>query len=301
MQGQWSVRSRWLALLGVVVVLAWPALAQAQIIGIIESRAAGYFSTDDQFVLGGPANWFTDPAGQAPLPPGTYPNPPFATGNALPGINGVNWVPMPRSYFGNNITANGTTTTATAITAAFINNGAANSPNDAAILVPNNSFLSSTNNLLNYVQINFSVDYDIGAAFGLNPGFAQARYITWYNVPNVAGAFAAVDATLWYWRINNLGVPQANLGSLNLSNIYLPGTAGFDVLNDIQFIGGITPAQAAAGDNLRIVGYFRLRVDPADIQLTSVPEPGTLALLGLIGAGYGGFRWYRRSQTQRKA
>jgi hypothetical protein len=281
-------------LLAVLLAGVWGTESHAQILGILDSRAAGYFSTDNQFFTGGPANWFTDPAGQPALPPVTYPDPPFAAGNALPGVNGINWVPMPRSYFGSNVTANGTTVTATAITAAFVNTGPLSSPADVGILIPNNSRLGTTANQLAYTQINFSVDFDVGAAFGMNPGLATASYTTRYAVGNAPGSFAEVDATAWYWRINNVGAPVAFLGSLNLFGWWGPGQAGWTALTDIAFIGGITPAQAAAGDNLRVVGYFRMRVDPAEVEITSVPEPTTMAYFGLLGASYAGYHFFRR-------
>lgn len=281
-------------LFAVLLAFSWSSVSQAQILGILDSRAAGYFSTDNQFNLGGPANWFTDPAGQAPVAPGTYPNPPFAVGNALPGVAGVNWVPMPQSYFGNNVTANGTTVTATAITAAFVNTGPLSSAADVGILVPNNSRLGTTANLLAYTQINFSVDFDVGAAWGMAGSLAGASYTTRYAVANLPGSFAEVDATAWYWRINNLGVPVAFLGSLNLYGWWGPGEVGWGAITDIAFINGITPAQAAAGDNLRVVGYFRMRVDPAEVEFTSIPEPTTFAYFGLIGASYAGYHFFRR-------
>lgn len=284
-------------LLTILLATSWSSVSHAQIIGILDSRTAGYFSTDNQFNVGGGANWFTDPAGQAPPAPGNFPNSPHAAGNALPGVNGVNWVPMPRTYFGSNVTANGTTDTATAITAAFVNSGFANSPNDVGILVPNNSRLGTTANLVAYTQINFSVDFDVGA-FGMNAGLAGASYTTRYAVANLPGSFAEVDATAWYWRINNVGNPVALLGTLNLFGWWGPGQAGWAALTDIQFINGITAAQAAAGDNLRVVGYFRMRVDPAEVEFTSIPEPTTFAYFGLLGASYAGYHFFRRPKCR---
>jgi hypothetical protein len=136
----------------------------------------------------------------------------------------------------------------------------------------------------------FSVEFQLDA-FGLPsqatvfPNFAVNG-----TVQSSSGSFAAVKGIIDYYGVNTAGT-YGVLETVNYNSLFnTPGN--FSAIVPGIPVNGTTPT-LVGGTTLTLVGYFDFTVDPANINVETVPvpEPGTGLLLGL--AAVSGLLWRR--------
>ena len=122
----------------------------------------------------------------------------------------------------------------------------------------------------------FVITYQIGAG-GLPGGLAQyPNLLVSGTVQPAAGSYASVVGNIGYSGVNAAGV-QVTSGSINYN--FLDNTPGSTFNN---FPVSVTPAPTLATlpafSTLQVDGSFTFEVDPASLNVETVPEPGTQAL-----------------------
>jgi hypothetical protein len=149
-----------------------------------------------------------------------------------------------------------------------------------------------------YEQLNFGSNY----LFTSNPGLGASTpslpvYINGSVVPGL-GAYAQFDGVIDYtWipvSINTAGAiipsgPQVSLGQLSYTFLQTGGGSFATTL----FSSGSLLATPAGNGILALDGHMWLAGDPFDIQITTVPEPTSIALLGVGLFGLLACRWRR--------
>jgi hypothetical protein len=140
-----------------------------------------------------------------------------------------------------------------------------------------------------YEQLNFGSNYLVTS----NPGLAGSTpslpvYISG-SVLAGGGAYAQFDSVIDYtWipvSVNSAGVitqtgPSSSLGQLTYT-FYQSGGGSF---NTTLFSSGALAATPAGDGMLSLTGHAWIAGDPFTVQVSTVPEPGVLALLGVGGA-----------------
>ena len=115
-------------------------------------------------------------------------------------------------------------------------------------------------------------------------------------------AYAEFDAVVDYtWiPVNFTGTtfvvtgPSVSLGQLS----YIFTQNGGGNFNQTLNSGGTPLAATPSGDGiLAIDGFMWVAGDPAEINISSVPEPATLALLGVAAVGLLAYVWRRRAKA----
>jgi len=151
-----------------------------------------------------------------------------------------------------------------------------------------------------YEQLNFGSNY----LFTSNPGLGASTpslpiYINGYVIPG-GGAYAQFDAVIDYtWipvNINTSGVigasgPQVSLGQLTYTFNQLGGGSFATTL----FSSGSLLATPSGNGILALTGHMWIAGDPFELNVTTVPEPASIALLsvGLVGLIAYRWRWNR--------
>jgi hypothetical protein len=151
-----------------------------------------------------------------------------------------------------------------------------------------------------YEQINFGSNY----YFTSNPGLGASAspslpVLINGNATGGGGVYAQFDATVDYtWfpgTMNTAGIfsPSGSPVSLGqLSYTFLqPGGGSF--FQTLLSSGGL--AATPAGDGIMaLTGDMWIAGDPFEMNVTTVPEPSTIALLGIGGIALLGCLWRRR-------
>jgi hypothetical protein len=137
-----------------------------------------------------------------------------------------------------------------------------------------------------YADLNFqfTVEYVLGAT-GLpasNPTQFSSFLVSGTVQPS-AGSYAWIKGTIDYYGVNTAGtISQLDQVTYNwfyntpgsFNNITVNGTAGT----------GTTPALVPF-TTLTLVGNITFEVDPASLSVQTIPEPGTITLVGLGALG----------------
>ncbi|MBL9122527.1 MAG: PEP-CTERM sorting domain-containing protein [Planctomycetaceae bacterium] len=150
-----------------------------------------------------------------------------------------------------------------------------------------------------YEQLNFGSNY----LFTFNPGLLAATpalpvFINGSVIPGI-GAYAQFDGVVNYtWTpvtVNTSGTisasgPQVSLGQLSYSFLQ----AGGGAFNTTLFSTGALLATPAGDGVLSLTGHLWIAGDPFDLTVSTVPEPSSVALLGLGAALLVGYRYRKR-------
>ncbi len=148
-----------------------------------------------------------------------------------------------------------------------------------------------------YHQLNFELDYLSTGSLG--GGIAGAPTLFVSGSTTGATAYAQLAGTLnYYWTsVNSAGIVGAttNLGFLEYNWSITGNNPSFLSIPVNPTTSSNLAATPAGGGVLSIVGELFVAGDPANINVSTVPEPGTWALmtLGLLGAA--GWRFRRRA------
>ena len=100
-----------------------------------------------------------------------------------------------------------------------------------------------------------------------------------------SGSYASVKGQIDYFGINTAGILN-QIEQVNYNWVYnTPGTFINQVVTGTAQNGSLPTL--GANSTLTLVGTLTLEVDPSNFTVTTVPEPGSIALLacGLIGLG----------------
>ncbi len=126
------------------------------------------------------------------------------------------------------------------------------------------------------LQVVFVITYQIGA-LGLPGGLAQyPNLLVSGTVQSAAGSYASVVGNIGYFAVNAAGVFVTS-GSINYN--FLDNTPGSTFNNSpVSVTPAPTLAALPAFSTLVVDGSFTFEVDPASLNVETVPEPGTQAL-----------------------
>ena len=146
-----------------------------------------------------------------------------------------------------------------------------------------------------YEQINFDAQFAVLPGLVLNGVTSPNLPIAISGTSN-SGLYAQFDAAVTYTFIptNTTWVP---IGRPPLwARSTTPGYNSRWALswNDIVYPTGPLAGTTTGPGVLELTGYAYVAGDPVDINIQSVPEPSTLALLGTGAAGLLGYLWRRR-------
>ena len=279
------------------LTVASPCLA-GNISSIGPTNVDSYFgSQSDSFqeVNGTPSSWTAIGTGGAPWFPGvyslpggipTYPAPFLTPTNANPFA-----FPAIASYSNAGDSANSVIQTTI---------GTSQTTDDAQIQL--NMSLTSGGAQYTYEQLNYNSDYTIantlnsaGFLSGLSAGISAPQFFVSGNV-STAGSYATFGGVINYWDVPPSPGAPILLGSYTYS--YNNSTVG-PFSSWVSGVGSISNG-VNAPDTLRLTGDFFIIADPASMTVTSVPEPSSLALLGIGALGLLGFGWRRMGRDRRE-
>ena len=103
------------------------------------------------------------------------------------------------------------------------------------------------------------------------------------TVQPASTSYASISGSLYYYAVDAAGVGSL-IDTVNYNWFYAtPGTFGPTPVNGTPTFSNLPTIPA--GSTLDIQGYITFKVDPASINVETVPEPGTLALAGMGLAG----------------
>jgi len=302
---------RGIAVLGAVVVLfMFAPTSQAAITGVLGSDVEGFFGsgvTNDTYQASeGPLGplWpsvgFSPPYGPTGLPAGTVPplysgfpnpNPPVISNIPFASITGH----APLSPF-----TDGVTTADYHIyggyggAGLYTRNAYARLGNNSATLMYLNQPSTATGYA--YEQVEFATDYSVdtagllaGATIGTRPYLVAGSFAS-------GGGQAEFGADVNYWwiptTVNTVtgvltyGTP-VSLGSLQYDyQVSSTGPYSFATLVPDTYSSNYLNGVAAGSVGiLELTGEMYLTGDPVSLSVQAVPEPATLALLAIGGAG----------------
>ncbi len=298
---------KYLVLAGTLVFFFLSAAAQGQTItrngdgveAMFASQSESYRDSDPTGILWGIAGSGPYASG-SPLP--GLPSPPTpsispAGGNAFAGggwssffndLAGTNSFTAAQSLIDDNISATPTVTS------------------DVSIAIPGWRLLQAPLATgFAYEQLNFGSNY----LFTSNPGLASSTpslpiFINGSVIPGI-GAYAQFDGVIDYtWipvTVNTAGIvapsgPQVSLGQLSYTFLQIGGGAFATTL----FSSGSLAATPAGDGILALTGHMWIAGDPFDLHITTIPEPSSLAILGVGALALLGYRWRRTRHAAAK-
>jgi hypothetical protein len=159
-----------------------------------------------------------------------------------------------------------------------------------ATVIANNYSISLNNIVLNQALVNtghadlivqFYVQFQVGAGGLLIqptifPNFAINGTVL------SSGGFASVTGSISYYGLSTQDGVNGLMDTVNYNDIY--NTVGnFNAIATGVPVNGFTDS-LDPGSTLELVGNLDFRVDPAEINVESIPEPTTWALLAMGGA-----------------
>ena len=260
-------------LLGIgISLLLFSGAAQAQL-SVTGSNLNVYFGSQNDGYQA------SDPINLNPWPAVTNAQAPYNTLTVLPGV------PTPAggikgAYTGNAFSptpwlsgfSDGFGNSAASIIQGLI--GSSGTVDDAQIST--NMFLNQNGLLPNYTyeQLNYEIDYLVLPG----PGALGTTVTRSFNVSGNVATSGYVDfggeMNFWDVTTSSTAIPLGTLKFFYFNNTGGPFSAP---VNGSANITGTVPP----GDTLRVAGDFFLIGDPSQIQINSVPEPSSCALLGL--------------------
>jgi hypothetical protein len=148
-------------------------------------------------------------------------------------------------------------------------------------LVLNNVTLSQPNVNTGYADLlfQFTIEYQLGGG-GL-PGAATQfpNFLISGTVQPSSTSYASLTGSISYYGVDAAGV-YGNIETVNYNWLYnTPGTFSGITVSGVP-VNGSLPTQGA-GSTLTLVGNLTFEVDPASINVQTVPEPGTIMLVGM--------------------
>jgi hypothetical protein len=206
----------------------------------------------------------------------------------LPGITSVN--PYTSPWGGGNSVSQNLGLTTDPVTSDFAQgiitvSGSGNNYNIALTGVTLNQAAGNTG----YADLifQFSVEFQLGGGGLLSQPTLFPNFAVSGTVQN-SGNFASVTGYINYYGTDYYGV-YGLLDTVNYNDVYnTPGPFNGTAIG--VPVNGTTP-NLSPNTTLDLVGYLDFRVDPASINVETVPvpEPGSGLLLGFAGAS--GFLW----------
>lgn len=149
----------------------------------------------------------------------------------------------------------------------------------------NNVTLSQPSVNTGHADLTFQlgISYALGIS-GLPTALVQyPNFLISGTVQPASTSYASVSGSLYYYDVDAAGVGTL-IDSVNYSwNYSTPGTFGPTPVNGSPINANLPTI--SAGNTLDILGYITFKVDPASINVETVPEPGTFLLAGLGLAG----------------
>ena len=138
----------------------------------------------------------------------------------------------------------------------------------------------------------FSVEYQLGGAWNSAPTFSPTFLVSG-TVQSSSGSYASVRGQIDYYAVNTAGT-YGIVDTVTYGWLYnTPGTFNNQTVSGIPSFG--TLGNLVAGTTITMTGTLTFEVDPANLTVTTVPEPGTMALLG---SGVAGLFVLRRRQAK---
>lgn len=134
------------------------------------------------------------------------------------------------------------------------------------------------------LNVQFTLEYQLNAINGLASGLTQFPN---FSVSGTVQSSTTSYARIW-GQIDYFGVNSAGVGNLIETVTYnwsynTWGPFFNQPVNGVP-VNGFLPA-LGPGSTLQLVGNLTFEVDPANLTVETVPEPGTMAMLGLGALG----------------
>ena len=136
--------------------------------------------------------------------------------------------------------------------------------------------------------MNYSIDYDLvntpntaGFLSGVLPSIVTRSFAIFGSVDTLPGSYAQFGGEMNFWSVSG-GSPTSMGPALTFSYLNTSGGAFSTVVSSSGLIGSVPVNNP---DSIRITGTFYIAGDPSSITVQSVPEPSSLALLGLGALG----------------
>jgi len=152
-------------------------------------------------------------------------------------------------------------------------------------IVLNNVTLSQPSVNTGHADLTFSlsISYTLGAS-GLPSALVQfPNFLVSGTVQPSGSGYASISGSLYYYDVDVTGVGSV-IDTVNYNWFYnTPGTFGPTPVNGSPSF--LNLPTIPVGDTLDIQGFITFKVDPASINVETVPEPGTFLMAGLGLAG----------------
>jgi len=139
------------------------------------------------------------------------------------------------------------------------------------------------------LDFGFTVEYQLGAG-GLPGGLLTQfpNFLVSGTVQSSSPSYAYVKGSINYYGVSTAGTVSL-LDTVTYGWFYNTPGSFANLLVTGSAMNGTTPA-LGPNSTLTLVGSITFEVDPASFSVETVPEPGTLTLVGLGAAGLFAFR-----------